>query len=74
MGKKQEELSTEAKEFLESFPGPLLVLGQNIEQLSNRFSFITLKNEDINSDKIEYPTRKLKNTLEEERSIKQLDT
>ena len=74
MGEKQEELSTEAKEFLESFPGPLLVLGQNIEQLSNRFSFITLKNEDINSDKIEYPTRKLKNTLEEERSIKQLDT
>lgn len=74
LGEKQEELSTEAKEFLESFSGPLLVLGQNIEQLSNRFSFITLKNEDINSDTIEYPTRKLKNTLEDERSIKNLDT
>lgn len=74
LGEKQEELSTETKEFLESFSGPLLVLGQNIEQLSNRFSFITLKNEDINSDTIEYPTRKLKNTLEEERSIKNLDT
>ncbi|MGE6541167.1 DUF2334 domain-containing protein [Bacillus luti] len=74
IGEKQEELSTETKGFLESFPGSLLVLGQNIEQLSNRFSFITLKNEDINSDTIEYPTRKLKNTLEEERSIKHLDT
>ncbi|MDA2384763.1 polysaccharide deacetylase family protein [Bacillus cereus] len=74
MGEKQEELSTEAREFLEGFPGPVLVLGQNIEQLSNRFSFITLKNEDINSDTIEYPTRKLKNILEEERSIKQIDT
>lgn len=74
LGEKQEELSTETKEFLESFSGPLLFLGQNIEQLSNRFSFITLKNEDINSDTIEYPTRKIKNTLEEERSIKHLDT
>ncbi|MGF9769706.1 DUF2334 domain-containing protein [Bacillus albus] len=74
IGEKQEELSTETKGFLESFPGSLLVLGQNIEQLSNRFSFITLKNEDINSDTIEYPTRKLKNTFEEERSIKHLDT
>lgn len=74
IGEKQEELSTETKGFLESFPGSLLVLGQNIEQLSNRFSFITIKNEDINSDTIEYPTRKLKNTFEEERSIKHLDT
>ncbi|MED0876213.1 polysaccharide deacetylase family protein [Bacillus mobilis] len=74
LGEKQEELSTETKKFLESFSGPLLVLGQNIEQLSNRFSFITLKNEDINSNTIEYPTRKLKNTLEDERSIKNLDT
>ncbi|OOZ85314.1 DUF2334 domain-containing protein [Bacillus cereus] len=74
IGEKQEELPTETKEFLENFSGPLLVLGQNIEQLSKRFSFITLKNEDINSDTIEYPTRKLKNTLEDERSIKNLDT
>ncbi|HDR7793632.1 TPA: polysaccharide deacetylase family protein [Bacillus luti] len=74
MGEKQEELSNEAKEFLETFQGPLLVIGQNIEQLSNRFSFITSKNEDVKADKITYPTRKLKNTLEEERLIKQLDT
>ncbi|MGZ7149870.1 DUF2334 domain-containing protein [Bacillus sp. BC08] len=74
IGEKHEELSTETKEFLESFSGSLLVLGENIEQLSHRFSFITLKNEEINSDTIEYPTRKLKNTLEEERSIKHLDT
>lgn len=74
IGEKQEELPTETKEFLENFSGPLLVLGQNIEKLSQRFSFITLKNEDINSDTIEYPTRKLKNTLEDERSIKILDT
>lgn len=60
IGEKQEELPTETKEFLENFSGPLLVLGQNIEKLSKRFSFITLKNEDINSDTIEYPTRKLR--------------
>ena len=54
IGEQKEELSTEAKQLLETFSGPVLVLGQNVEQLSNRFSFITLKDDDIRANKIEY--------------------
>ncbi|GAB6607718.1 hypothetical protein C2L96_07755 [Bacillus cereus] len=74
IGEQKEELSTEAKQLLETFSGPVLVLGQNVEQLSNRFSFITLKDDDIRANKIEYPSNKLKNTLEEERLIQSFDT
>lgn len=74
IGEQKEEFSDETKQFLENFSGPLLVLGQNVEQLSNRFSFITLKEDDIRVNKIEYPSNKLKNTLEEERLIQSFDT
>ncbi|MED0972603.1 polysaccharide deacetylase family protein [Bacillus paramycoides] len=74
IGEKKEDFSIAAKQFLENFSGPVLVLGQNVEQLSNRFSFITLKNDDVRVNKIEYPAHKLKNTLEEERLIQTLDT
>ncbi len=57
---KKEEFPTEAKQLIENFSGPVLVLGQNVEQLSNRFSFITLKDNDIRTNKIEYPSNKLK--------------
>ncbi|EJQ75555.1 hypothetical protein IG7_00129 [Bacillus cereus HuA2-4] len=73
IGEKKEDFSIAAKQFLENFSGPVLVLGQNVEQLSNRFSFITLKNDDIRVKKIEYPAHKLKNTLEEERLVRSLD-
>lgn len=74
MGEKKEQISAETKQFLESFSGPVLFLGQNIEQLPNRFSFITLKKEDIGINTITYPTHQLKNKLHEERLIRQLDT
>ncbi|PKJ53037.1 DUF2334 domain-containing protein [Bacillus sp. SN10] len=74
IGEQKEEISTKAKQLLETFSGPVLVLGQNVEQLSNRFSFITLKDDDIRANKIEYPSNKLKNTLEEERLIRSFDT
>ncbi|KMN42126.1 DUF2334 domain-containing protein [Bacillus sp. LK2] len=74
IGEKKEDFSIAAKQFLENFSGPVLVLGQNVEQLSNRFSFITLRNDDVRVNKIEYPAYKLKNILEEERLIQTLDT
>ncbi|OPD54029.1 DUF2334 domain-containing protein [Bacillus anthracis] len=74
IGEKHEEISTEAKQLLESFSGPILVLGENLEQLSSRFSFITLKETDIRTQTIEYPVRKLKNKLHEERLIKNVET
>ncbi|MEC2466492.1 DUF2334 domain-containing protein, partial [Bacillus cereus] len=74
IGETKEAFSDETKQFLENFSGPLLVLGQNVEQLSKRFSFITLKSDDIRVNKIEYPEKKLKNTLEEERLIQSFDT
>ncbi|MGG4545878.1 hypothetical protein ABEV10_22845, partial [Bacillus velezensis] len=43
IGETKEAFSDETKQFLENFSGPVLVLGQNVEQLSKRFSFITLK-------------------------------
>lgn len=73
IGEKKEDLSTEVKQFLESFSGPVLVLGQNVEQLSNRFSFITSDETDIRTHTIEYPTRKLKNELQEERLMKKIE-
>ncbi len=73
MGEKKEDLSTEVKQFLESFSGPVLVLGQNVEQLSNRFSFITSDETDIRTHTIEYPTHKLKNELQEERLMKKIE-
>ncbi|MFB6649845.1 DUF2334 domain-containing protein, partial [Bacillus toyonensis] len=74
IGEQKEEFPIETKKLLENFSGPILVLGQNVEQLSNRFSFITLKADDIRVNKIEYPSHKLKNTLEEERLIQSFDT
>ncbi|QWU43232.1 DUF2334 domain-containing protein [Bacillus sp. NP247] len=74
IGEKKEDLSTEVKQFLENFSGPVLVLGQNVEQLSNRFSFITSKETDIRIHTIEYPTRQLKNELHEERLMKKVET
>ncbi len=74
IGEQKEEFPIETKQLLENFSGPVLVLGQNVEQLSNRFSFITLKADDIRVNKIEYPSHKLKNTLEEERLIQSFDT
>lgn len=74
IGEQKEDFPPEAKQLLENFSGPVLVLGQNVEQLSNRFSFITLKDDDIRVNKIEYPSNKLKNTLEEERLIQSFDT
>ena len=71
---KKEEFSTEAKQFLENFSGPVLALGQNVEQLSSRFSFITLKSDDIRVNKIKYLSKKLENTLEGERLIQSIDT
>ncbi|PFF31370.1 hypothetical protein CN327_20505 [Bacillus cereus] len=73
IGEKKEDFSTEVKQFLESFSGPVLVLGQNVEQLSNRFSFITSDETDIRTHTIEYPTRKLKNELQEERLMKKIE-
>lgn len=73
IGEKKEDLSTEVKQFLESFSGPVLVLGQNVEQLSNRFSFITSDETDIRTHTIEYPTHKLKNELQEERLMKKIE-
>lgn len=74
IGEQKEEFPIETKQLLENFSGPVLVLGQNVEQLSNRFSFITLKADDIRVNKIEYPSNKLKNTLEEERLVQSFDT
>ncbi|MCU5330172.1 MULTISPECIES: DUF2334 domain-containing protein [Bacillus] len=74
IGEQKEEFPIETKQLLENFSGPILVLGQNVEQLSHRFSFITLKADDIRVNKIEYPSHKLKNTLEEERLIQSFDT
>ena len=74
IGETKEAFSDETKQFLENFSGPVLVLGQNVEQLSKRFSFITLNSDDIRVNKIEYPDKKLKNTLEEERLIQSFDT
>ena len=74
IGEQKEEFPIETKKLLEDFSGPVLVLGQNVEQLSNRFSFITLKDNDIRVNKIEYPSHKLKNTLEEDRLIQAFDT
>ncbi|MBE7123097.1 DUF2334 domain-containing protein [Bacillus cereus] len=74
IGEKKEDLSTEAKQFLENFSGPVLVLGQNVEQLSNRFSFITSKETDVRIHTIEYPTHQLKNELHEERLMKKVET
>ena len=74
IGEKKEDFSTEAKQFLENFSGPVLVLGQNVEQLSNRFSFITSKETDIRTHTIEYPTHQLKNELHEERLMKKVET
>ncbi|MFB5253610.1 DUF2334 domain-containing protein [Bacillus mycoides] len=74
IGEKKEDLSTEVKQFLENFSGPVLVLGQNVEQLSNRFSFITSKETDIRIHTIEYPTNQLKNELHEERLMKKVET
>ncbi|GAB6451699.1 polysaccharide deacetylase family protein [Bacillus luti] len=74
IGEKKEEFSTEAKQFLENFSGPVLALGQNVEQLSSRFSFITLKSDDIRVNKIKYLSKKLENTLEGERLIQSIDT
>lgn len=73
IGEKKEDFSTEVKQFLENFSGPVLVLGQNVEQLSNRFSFITSDETDIRTHTIEYPTRKLKNELQEERLMKKIE-
>ena len=74
IGETKEAFSDETKQFLENFSGPVLVLGQNVEQLSKRFSFITLNSDDIRVNKIEYPDKKLKNTLEEERLIQSFDS
>ncbi|KAA0761133.1 DUF2334 domain-containing protein [Bacillus sp. SH5-2] len=74
IGEKKEEFSTETKQFLENFSGPVLALGQNLEQLSSRFSFITLKGNDVRVNKIKYPSKKLENTLEGERLIQSVDT
>ncbi|MGG0457915.1 DUF2334 domain-containing protein [Bacillus mycoides] len=74
IGEKKEDLSTEVKQFLENFSGPVLILGQNVEQLSNRFSFITSKETDIRIHTIEYPTNQLKNELHEERLMKKVET
>ncbi|MGE6617982.1 DUF2334 domain-containing protein [Bacillus mycoides] len=74
IGEKKEDFSIAAKQFLENFSGPILVLGQNVEQLSNRFSFITLKETDIRIHTIEYPTNQLKNELHEERLMKKIET
>lgn len=74
IGEQKEKFPTEAKQLLENFSGPVVVLGQNVEQLSDRFSFITLKNNDIRINKIEYPSNKLENTLKEERLIQSFDT
>jgi uncharacterized protein YdaL len=74
IGEKKENFSIAAKQFLENFSGPILVLGQNVEQLSNRFSFITSKETDIRIHTIEYPTNQLKNELHEERLMKKIET
>ncbi|HEK9102791.1 polysaccharide deacetylase family protein [Bacillus pfraonensis] len=74
IGEKREHLPDGAKQFLESFSGPLLFLGQNIEQFSSRFSFITLKEEQVQIRNLQYPTRHFKNSLHEERLIQQFDT
>ncbi|PGZ57464.1 hypothetical protein COE58_25455 [Bacillus cereus] len=74
IGEKKEEFSTETKQFLENFSGPVLALGQNVDQLSSRFSFITLKSDDVRVNKIKYPSKKLENTLEGERLIQSIDT
>ena len=74
IGEKKEDFSIAAKQFLENFSGPVLVLGQNVEQLSNRFSFITSKETDIRIHTIEYPTNQLKNELHEERLMKKVET
>ncbi|HDR6317792.1 TPA: polysaccharide deacetylase family protein [Bacillus thuringiensis] len=74
IGEQKEEFPIETKQLLENFSGPVLVLGQNVEQLSNRFSFISLKADDIRVNKIEYPSNQLKNTLEEERLVQSFDT
>ncbi|KFM99174.1 DUF2334 domain-containing protein [Bacillus clarus] len=74
IGEKQEELSSEAKQFLERFSGPVLALGQNVEQLPNRFSFITSNETELKTRTIEYPKNKLKNELHEERLIKEINT
>lgn len=74
IGEKKEDFSIAAKQFLENFSGPILVLGQNVEQLSNRFSFITSKETDIRIHTIEYPTNQLKNELHEERLMKKIET
>ncbi|MBJ8055795.1 polysaccharide deacetylase family protein [Bacillus cereus] len=74
IGEKKEDFSTEVKQFLENFSGPVLVLGQNVEKLSNRFSFITSKETDIRIHTIEYPTNQLKNELHEERLMKKVET
>ncbi|RWS40209.1 DUF2334 domain-containing protein [Bacillus mycoides] len=73
IGEKKEDFSIAAKQFLENFSGPVLVLGQNVEQLSNRFSFITSDETDIRTHTIEYPTHKLKNELQEERLMKKIE-
>ncbi|MBY0596449.1 DUF2334 domain-containing protein [Bacillus bingmayongensis] len=74
IGEKKEHFSDETKQFLESFSGPLLFLGENIEQLPNRFSFITLKEEQVRVHTLQYPTHHLKNNLHEDRLIQQFDT
>lgn len=74
IGEQQEQLPDETKQFLESFSGPLLFLGKNIEQLPNRFSFITLKREQTRIHTLQYPTHHLKNNLHEDRLIQQFDT
>ncbi|MEY8350432.1 polysaccharide deacetylase family protein [Bacillus cereus] len=74
IGEKQEQLPDETKQFLESFSGPLLFLGKNIEQFPNRFSFITIKEEQARVHTLQYPIRHLKNDLHEDRLIQQFDT
>ncbi|KEK22368.1 DUF2334 domain-containing protein [Bacillus gaemokensis] len=74
IGEKKESLSNETKHFLENYSGPLLFLGQNVEQLPNRFSFITHQGDQIRIHAIQYPNRKLKNDFNEDRLIQKIET
>lgn len=74
IGTKKTVLTDATKDFIEHFPGPVLCLGSNIEQLTNRFSFIQPKNEDVVVDTITYPSIQQQKELDAEKLVNHVET
>lgn len=74
IGIKKTTLSQTTKSFLEHFSGPVLFLGNNLEQLPNRFHFIQSNQEEVTVDTLSYPSIKLQKKLDKKKLILQVET